>query len=187
MSVPQTPGEMLIDLLDDNQRRLVRTVQDADPAMLYWSPDGEANSIGVTIWHMGRLFDVYLVELIAGEPAIDECWFRYGWAEKTGYDPRGIGRDGWGSINGYTPEDIAAIPRLPVADLLAYLDNVYTMVRTYLKTASVSDLAQPGPGFKGKYSKYQLIQMVLLDNVRHMGEILAIQAMWNRQHPPAAS
>jgi hypothetical protein len=42
-------------------------------------------------------------------------------------------------------------------------------------------LQTPGSGFDGGYTKYQCIQMALLDNVRHLGEIFAIEARWNRQ------
>jgi hypothetical protein len=176
-------NDVLIDLLEDTRRRLHRVVNQLDPASLYWSPDGEANSIAVTIWHMGRLFDVFLTQNALGKPAKEECWFRSGWAERTNYDPRGIGRDGWGSVIGYTLEEVAAIPRLSAEQHLGYFDDVHRAVRAYVESTPIEELLTTAPGFDGRFSKYQCIQMALMDNARHLGEIYTLKAMWEREAP----
>ncbi|MFO7540147.1 MAG: hypothetical protein R6X32_19065 [Chloroflexota bacterium] len=48
-------------------------------------------------------------------------------------------------------------------------------------TPDIETLLQPGMGFDGKYTRYQLIQMALLDNVRHLGEVFALKTMWERK------
>lgn len=176
-----TANDVLIDILEDNRRRVKRTVNALDDAGLHWSTDGEANSIAVTLWHMGRLLDVFFVRLAHGKPATEECWIRNGWAERTGYNPHGIGRDGWGSVNGYTQDDVAAIPHLTAEQLLTYLDEVYDTVKGYFATASIATMQEKAPGFEGKFSIYQCIQMALMDNIRHLGEITTIKSMWERQ------
>jgi len=65
--------------------------------------------------------------------------------------------------------------------MLDYLDEVYDTVKEYLASISMEKLQSTGAGFDGKYTKYQCIQMALLDNVRHLGEIYAIKASWDRQ------
>jgi hypothetical protein len=150
-----------------------------DPA-LHWSPDPGANSIAVTVWHMGRLFDVFLTQQVMGESSERECWIRNGWAAQTHYDPRGLGRDGWGSVNGYTPYEVASIPRFTKEQLLSYLDDVYGAVRGYVQATPMADLAEPAPGFDAHYTKYQVVSMALLDNVRHLGEIRTLKAMRGR-------
>lgn len=173
-------ADVLIDLLEDNRRRLRRALSPMERGCLAWSPDGQANSIDLTVWHMGRLFDVYLFQLVRGLPAGEECWMRCGWADRTGYDPRGIGDSGWGTLNGYSTEEIAAVPRLDVRQLLAYTDEVYDAVKAFLEGVTMDELQQPGEGFRNRYTRYQLIQMALTDNIRHLGEIFALQAMWER-------
>jgi len=84
-------------------------------------------------------------------------------------------------LTGYTQEEVAAMPLLTKEQVLEYLDEVYDTVRAYLASMSIEKLETPGSGFDGKYTKYQIIQMALLDNVRHLGEIFAIEARWNRQ------
>lgn len=174
-------NDVLIDILEDNRRRTKRALNNLDDACLYWSPDGEANSIAVTLWHMGRLLDVFFVRQAHGQPPLEECWIRNGWAERTGYHPHGIGRDGWGSVNGYTQEDVAAIPRMTTEQLLGYLDDVYDRVRDYIEQTSIDTMQTKAPGFDGQFTIYQCIQMALLDNIRHLGEITTIKAMWKRQ------
>ena len=173
-------NDVLIDLLEDNRRRLLRLLSGLSDECVHWQPEVGANNIAITVWHMARMFDVFLTRQAKGEPAGAECWFRHGWAERSGYDPRGIGQNGWGMLTGYTLEEVAAIPKLAAAQAPAYLEDVYAAVREYLASTPIETLLTPGAGFEGKYSKYQCIQMALMDNVRHLGEIYAIRARWER-------
>lgn len=178
-------GEVLIDLLDDNWRRLNRAFNDLDTACLYWQPDPGGNSIGVTIWHMGRLFDHFFHTQALGKAVNEQCWFQNSWARRTGYDPRGLGRDGWGTLNGYTQEEVRAMPEFSQEELFGYLEQVYTTVKNYLGKTAETELFIAGAGFAEKYTRYQCIQMALLDNIRHLGEIFSLKAMWERrQHEP---
>lgn len=180
MTTIMSVNDVLMDLLADNNRRLRRAMDQMSDACLYWSPDAESNSIAVTVWHMGRLFDVFLTQHVKGAPAANECWFSQGWSQRTGYDPRGIGRDGWGSVNGYTPDEVAAIPRFTREQLLAYLADVKDAVNAYLSRTPTDELQTKAVGFDGQYTRYQCIQMALLDNVRHLGEVFTLKAMWER-------
>jgi hypothetical protein len=130
-------NDVLIDLLEDNGRRLHRVFNRMNDECVYWQPDMETNSIAITIWHMARIFDVFLTQQVKGDFSEDACWFRHGWAGQTGYDPRGIGQNGWGIITGYTLEEVDAIPQLTRGQLLGYLDEVYGLVKEYLSKTSI--------------------------------------------------
>jgi hypothetical protein len=78
--------DVLIDLLEDNRRRLHRVVSVISDDCLLWKSEADANNILITIWHMARIFDVFLTQQAKGDLPEEECWFRYGWAKKTGYD-----------------------------------------------------------------------------------------------------
>lgn len=175
-------NDVLIDLLNDNRRRLERLLNQIDDDCLYWSPDTQTNNIALTIWHMGRLMDVFLTQNAWGAQADQECWFQCGWALRTDYDPRGMGREGWGSLNDYTPAEVAAVPRMRREVLLGYLDDVYDAVRDYLRETPNKTLQERAPGFEGRFTRYQCIQMALMDNVRHLGEIYALRSRWEREH-----
>ena len=113
--------------------------------------------------------------------AEEECWYRHNWVEQTGFDPRGTGQNGWGMLTGYTQEEVAMIPQLTRGQILGYLNDVYDTVKEYLAITPMKMLQTPAAGFDGRYTKYQCLQMALLDNVRHLGEIYAIKARWDRQ------
>jgi hypothetical protein len=129
---------------------------------------------------MGRLLDVFFTQQVKGEPSANKCWVRNGWVERTGYDPRGIGRDGWGSVNGYSLEEVTAIPRFSKEQVVGYLEQVCDAARAYIQQTSMEDLAQAAPGFGGCYTKYQVLSMALMDHVRHLGEIYALKAARER-------
>jgi hypothetical protein len=44
----------------------------------------------------------------------------------------------------------------------------------------MDELQTSAIGFDGRYTRYQCIQMALLDSVRHLGEIFTLKAMWER-------
>lgn len=176
-----TGNDVMADYLDDNLRRLKRTLADVTDEGLYWQVDAEANSIATNLWHMARILDVFFTQLMLGLPSDEERWISGGWAEKTGYDPRGLGRDGWGSVNEYTPEEVAAMPKFSQAQLIDFLAEVYSTVRKYLRSTSMLELAQPAVGFGGKFTRYQIISMALMDNVRHVGELRLIKSLWQRE------
>jgi hypothetical protein len=76
------------------------------------------------------------------------------------------------------------MPQLTREQILGYLNDVYDTVKDYLTNTSIEKLQTPGIGFDGQYTQYQCIQMALLDNVRHLGEIYAIKARWDRKKKP---
>jgi DinB superfamily len=174
-------NDVLIDLLEDNRRRILRLLGTMSDQCVFWRPEADANNIAVTIWHMARIFDVFLTQQAKGDLSEEECWFHNGWAKQTGYDPRGLGLNGWGMLTEYTQDEVAAVPLLKKDQLLKYLNEVYDAVKEYLICMSMRKLLTPGSGLDRKYTKYQWIQMALLDNVRHLGEIYGIQARWSRQ------
>jgi hypothetical protein len=174
-------NDVLIDLLSDNQCRLHRVMDAMNDDCLYGTPDPEASCIVVTVWHMGRLLDVFLTRYAQEKEAGKKAWFSRGWAERTGYDPWGLGRDGWGSANDYTRQEVAAILPFSQQDLSGYSDDVADRVTGFLSETRTEELLQAGAGFGGTYTRYQLIQMPLLDNVRHLGEVFALTAMWERR------
>jgi DinB family protein len=178
-------NDVLIDLLEDNRRRLHRLFVIISDEGLYWKPEAGANNVAVTVWHMARILDVYLTQHVKGWASEAEGWFRQGWANKTQYDPRGHGRSGWGTLTGYTQEEVATIPQFTKEQLLGYLDEVYDTVKEYLASTPIEKLLTPSIGFHGRYTQYQCIQMALLDNIRHLGEVFAIHARQDRQNQEA--
>ncbi|MCA9965158.1 MAG: DinB family protein [Anaerolineales bacterium] len=176
-----TPIEMLIDLMEFNANWIKNEVADMPTELLYWTPDPAANSINVTIWHVARMLDVFLVRFLQGQTQEDELWFRDGWDKQVNYDSRGLGIAGFGSVIGYTAEEVAAIPQFERALLFDYFDQTHQAIYDYLRGLPEGGLDELRQWGKNEQPVYAWVRHVFQDSVRHCGEILTLQAMRERQ------
>jgi hypothetical protein len=126
------------------------------------------------------VFDVFLTQHIKNQSNEKEVWFQSGWVVKTGYDPSGLGVNGWGMLTGYSLDEMRQIPRFGIEILRGYYDEMVAVTQTYLKDTSEEELAQPAPAFEGKRTKFYWVRHPLFDLTRHVGEMLALKAMWKR-------
>ena len=95
------------------------------------APAEGTNTIGWLVWHIARVQDHHVAELL-GE---DQIWVSGDWAARFGLDPdpRNIGY-------GHSPDDVAAVrPDGPDA-LIEYLDAVDARTRKMLEGLSAEDL-----------------------------------------------
>lgn len=173
--------EIVRDLLETQHKAINSEFGELSAAALNWQPDEEANSIGITIWHLARVADFVLTHRLEGRPVDEQRWFSEGWAAKTGYDPRGIGAGGMGILTGYSQEEVAALPAMSGADLLAYHNAVYEALLARLSDLADEELDAPVPGEGNQRSVYFWHRIILLDAMRHLGEMQAIKAMWGRK------
>ena len=148
---------------------------------LEWRPDAEANSIALTVWHIARALDWLGVTVLGGQPPEDQIWYAMGWAERTGYDPRGHGSHGTGTLGGYTQAEVKEVPLLPADQLLAYLDQASDALHQHLASLTAAGLDQPAPGYPSARSAYPCVSTALMDLTEHLGEIKAIKCMWQRR------
>jgi DinB family protein len=115
--------ELMAKWFEDVGGRVRDRLQGLDEDALEWRADDRGNNVRETVWHMARWIDV-LTRIIGGTQPSTEHWFTDGWAQRTSYDPRGIGDDGLGALTGYTFQEVLAIPRLNASELVRYLDSV---------------------------------------------------------------
>jgi uncharacterized damage-inducible protein DinB len=182
-----TKADCLLELIEDDTRRLHQLLDDCPAACLRWSPDGQANSIAVTLWHTARIFDVFLTQHIRANPMEDEIWYTAGWSARSGYDPRGLGTLGWGAVTGYSLEEVKAIPEMNAELLRSYFNQVMTAIQDYLEVTPSVELSQPSAGFEGKQTNYYWIRHALWDLTRHLGEMMALHSMWKRANPQGSA
>lgn len=181
--------EILLDLLQDYADRIHRAIGELSPEALKWQPDPQANNIAVTVWHVSRAFDLLKVLILQAQPPENELWFTNGWAESTGYNPIGLGFDGFGNLAGYTLEEVAEVPILPVEDQLAYFDQACSALSAYLAGLPDEAILRPIELFSDDtpFPAYFFIRNFLMDAREHLGEIKAIKAMWERKYLPAGA
>ena len=115
--------ELMAKWFEDVGTRVRERLKGLDEDALEWRADDRGNNVRETVWHMARWIDV-LIRVLGGTQPSTERWFTDGWAQRTSYDPRGIGDDGLGALTGYTFEEVLRVPRLTATELVRYLDSV---------------------------------------------------------------
>lgn len=168
---------MLLTMLRDLLRDVGREVRDLDADALAWRPHPNANSIGVTVWHLARWFDVLAHQVFRGQGAAEELWHQGGWRDRTGYDPRGVGSRGWGTVTGYTTEEVARIPTLTGTDLLHYYERSAQAL-----IAAVTELGPEGMnaaprGAPGEGTALVWLTTIVEGEFGHLGEIRALKSL----------
>lgn len=172
--------EMIADLLTDLGADVREMVGGLSTEELAWRPDALGNSVGVTVWHFARWLDVLSARVLTDGPVDAERWHADGWAARTGYDPTGIGYKGLGVVTGYTAADVDAIPNLPAADLLAYLDQAIADLHTAVLAYPPGGLSTPVPGIGAPRSVYAAVKPILFGCIGHAGEIAALNGLRER-------
>ena len=98
--------------VDENVRAVVEGLT---PGQLAWAPDSGANPIGWQVWHLARVQDSHVTELLGGE----EVWVSGEWAVRFGLDPD-PGNTGYG----HTAEEVAGVRAEGPDALTGYYDAV---------------------------------------------------------------
>jgi hypothetical protein len=142
--------QVLLDLREDNSVCVHQLLEECNDVLLHWQSDPEMNSIAVTLWHVSRVFDVFMTQHIQDLPYQQEAWFQSGWAQKTGYNPHGLGTNGWGMLTGYSVEEMQKIPAFEKEVLRRYFDEVISIIRSFLEQTGEQELAKAAPGYEGR-------------------------------------
>lgn len=178
--------EVLLDLMHSFSRWVHSVVDGMSKDALSWQPDDDANCIAVTVWHFSRAFDILRVRVLENMPSEAELWFTQNWAASTGYDPRGLGWGGLGFLAEYTREEVEAVPILSADELMKYFDQTADALCDYLQKVPSEDLHRPAVGWLDQSdTAYEWLRHFMMDGLGHLGEIKAINAMWERKNRAA--
>lgn len=170
---PSRTGEALVEWCRDLQEELAArlTLMSADD--LEWRPHPDANNPAVTVWHVARWLDVLATRAFTGRPASEDLWHTGGFRADTGYEPDGIGYLGLGTLTGYSPQEMRAVPAMS-ADLL----GDYLQGSTALLIDTIGAIEQQlHTGRGGTPTPYQSISGTLQGSFGHVGEIDALVAL----------
>jgi hypothetical protein len=102
-----------------------------DPEQLAERPAPGANSIAWLVWHLTRIQDHHVAELLEG----GQLWVDGGWAERFGLDP-----DPQNHGYGHSAEEVAAVRPDGPGILVDYLDAVWGRTRALLEGLTAADL-----------------------------------------------
>lgn len=172
--------ELLVDGFDRLPELMEEVLAGVRTADLDRPPRPGANPLGWTVWHLTRVQDGQIADLM-GEA---DLWTESGWHEKFGRPP-----DHEDSGYGHTPAQVRAF-RSPSAKVqLDYLRAVTDRTKHYLGTLSPSDLDREldEPWQKPPPTVAVRIVSILADCHQHAGEASYIRGLLNAARRAARS
>ena len=106
-------------------------VDGLDPEQLTWVPAPGANPVGWLIWHLTRVQDHHVAELLE----TDQLWVNGPWAKRCGLEP-----DPSNTGYGHGPDEVRSVNPENAGVLLDYLAAVDARTNVMLEGLSADDL-----------------------------------------------
>lgn len=123
--------EVLEDAVGRVDENVPAVVSDLSAEQLAWVPGPGANSIGWLVWHLARVQDSHVTELLGG----DEVWASGDWAKRFGLDP-----DPENTGYGHRADEVAAVRADGPEALTDYYDAVRARFGEVLATVDADGL-----------------------------------------------
>jgi hypothetical protein len=149
-----------------------RAVDGLDVEALIWRPEPGSNPIGWLVWHLTRVQDDHVAELVDGEQVwVDEAWAaRFGLSEdttETGF--------------GHGPAQVAAVRPDSTDALLGYLDAVTERTRSFLATLGDDDLDRVvDTSWDPPVTMGVRLVSVIDDGLQHAGQAGYLRGLYDR-------
>ena len=122
---------LLVELFGRIPDEIHLAVDGLSPGDLVWAPADGTNSIGWLVWHLTRVQDDHIADVM-GE---DQLWTSGPWAERFR-----LAADVHNTGYGHRAADVARVQPDSADALLEYYDAVATRTIDYLSTLSEADL-----------------------------------------------
>ncbi|MFQ5801424.1 MAG: DinB family protein [Candidatus Methylomirabilales bacterium] len=155
------------DRLPDLVKEVLEGLRTVD---LDWQPHRECNSLGWTAWHLTRVQDSQIADLMDEE----QLWIRDGWHKKFKRPP-----DPDDTGYGHTPAEVRAFKSSSARVQLDYLRAVVKRTKQYLASLTPADLDRElnEPWYKPLPTMGIRIVSVLADCHQHAGEASYIRGL----------
>ncbi|WP_433611612.1 mycothiol transferase [Dactylosporangium sp. CA-139114] len=150
---------------------LVRgAVEGLSAEQLHWAPRPGANSIGWLVWHLTRVQDDHITDLLDG---VEQLWVTGDYAKRFGLEAHA--RD---TGYGHTPDEVETVrPESPEV-LLEYFDAVYARTRAFVTRLGEDDLDKiVDERWDPPVSLGVRLVSVLDDAVQHAGQAAYVRGL----------
>jgi uncharacterized damage-inducible protein DinB len=166
-------SEVLIEAFDRLPDLVRSAVDGLTPDQLCWAPAPRANSVGWLVWHLTRVQDDHIAEILGQ----DQVWVQDGWAGHFGLDP-----DPANTGYGHTAAQISTVRPESAQLLVEYYDAVAARTRELLRglTAKALDRVVDERWDPPVTLGVRLVS-VLNDDVQHAGQAAYVRGLL----PPA--
>jgi uncharacterized damage-inducible protein DinB len=123
--------DLLVETFDRLPDLVRSAVSGLTPEQLRWAPAPGANSVGWLVWHLTRIQDDHVADLLGQ----DQVWIQGDWAGRFGFDAATF-ETGYGHL----PEQVAAVRPESSTALVEYYDAVAARTRDLLRGLTPADL-----------------------------------------------
>lgn len=163
-------SDLLVEAYSHITRIVHQAADDLSQEQLAYRPEEGSNSIAWLVWHLTRIQDSHLKNVVQ----LEEAWLTEEWSERFGM----AGSTGIGFGDG--PEEVAAM-RPPRAILLGYHDRVASRVLDYLPTVDATELDRIVDTNYDPHVKAGIrLMSVVQDNTQHAGQAHYLRGMIER-------
>ena len=165
--------DILVDAFGRIQQSVHAAVQGLSAEQLAWRADASANSVGWLAWHLTRVQDSYIAELVDGEQV---------WTKQNFVDRFGLSLPRLDTGYRHTAAQVAEV-RVPGPDLLLdYHDATHDRTVEYLGTVKVADLDKiVDYNWNPPVSLSVRLVSVIADDLQHAGQAAFIRGLLLRR------
>jgi hypothetical protein len=162
------------ELIIDGYGRVLEALEEALNGMsrddLVKQPRPDCNSMGWLTWHLTRVQDDHIADLMGEE----QLWIIDGWHAKFNRKP-----DAKDTGTGHSNEDVKAFGSPDVETLLGYHRAVLERTKGYLTTLSEADLGRElnEPWFQPLPTVGVRLVSVMADELQHAGQVAYIRGL----------
>jgi len=146
-------------------------LKDASIEALTFRADPEANTIAWLVWHLTRVQDGHIAELMGEE----QVWTADGWVDRFDlpFDPEATGY-------GQSTSDVASV-RADAELLAGYYDAVHARTIDYLHTLPEADFARiVDTSWNPPVTLAMRLVSILSDDLQHAGQASYLRGLANR-------
>ena len=162
------------ELITDGYGRVLEELEVALTGMtqddLDQQPHPDCNSMGWLAWHLTRVQDDHIADLMGEE----QLWLKDGWYARFNRapDPKDIG---WG----HSSEQVSAFRSPDVETLLAYHRAVLERTKRYIATLSLADLDRElnEPWFQPLPTVGVRLVSILIDDLQNTGQVAYLSGL----------
>jgi hypothetical protein len=162
-------NELLLEAFDRLPGLVRSAVDGLTPRQLRWVPAPGANSVGWLVWHLTRIQDDHVAELLDQ----DQVWVTGGWAGRFELEP-----DPSNTGYGHTSEDVAAVRPVSSKALVEYYETVADRTRDMLVSLTPQDLDRVvDRRWDPPVTLGVRLTSVLMDDAQHVGQAAYVRGL----------
>lgn len=162
-------SEVLIEAFDRLPDLVRSAVDGLSPEDLRWAPAPGANSVGWLVWHLTRVQDDHIADILGQ----DQVWVQDGWAGRFGLDA-----DPANTGYGHAAAQVATVRPESAEVLVRYYDAVAARTREFLRGITAEDLNRVvDEGWDPPVTLGVRLVSVLNDDDQHVGQAAFVRGL----------